>query len=139
MRFSTRRKRVLLAWVLLDIESDRRIVVFEKAQKILADIANLEARVNDRADKAALRLDRAYHDFEDRISKAEWDLQKQLDGHALSVEAAVRGLSNVGEQVAAASSNGSGESKQSADDSAAATSGAVSAHPAENAHLAEVK
>lgn len=79
--------------------------------KVPGHINRLKERVKTRDDESAVKLDRVYHDYEDRLTRAENKLQSDLDGHALSAEAAISELSNRGEQVTAAVSDESiGES-----------------------------
>ena len=68
-------------------------------------IDGLKKRVRARDENSALVIERAYIDYEDRITKAERAAIGQLDAHAMAQEAALQELTNRGEGVAEQATN----------------------------------
>ena len=68
----------------------------------------LKERVNKRDTESELKLERAWIDYHDRLTQAENKVVGDFDKHAMEAEAAMKELSNRGEEITAAVSNASG-------------------------------
>jgi hypothetical protein len=90
--------------------SPARDRMFEEAQGLVGEIDRLKKKVAERSTAAAVKLGSIYADFDDRVTKAEGRLAKGLDERALDVESQLQELTNLGEQITAASSDDSGKS-----------------------------
>jgi hypothetical protein len=77
--------------------------LFKDADQLVADINDLKTKVAARSAAGSTKIARVYADFDDRVTKAEASLAKGLDEKALNVESAIAELTNLGEQVSAAS------------------------------------
>jgi hypothetical protein len=81
--------------------------LFAGASDVAQGIARLRARVAERSAASVVKMERAFVDYEDRLTKAEAKLAGELDRHALEAEGAMQELTNAGEQVFNDSSTGS--------------------------------
>jgi hypothetical protein len=88
----------------------RSPAMFEEAKGLVGEIDRLKKKVAVRSTAASVKLGSIYADFDDRVTKAEGRLAKGLDERALDVESQLQELTNLGEQITAASSDDSGKS-----------------------------
>ena len=66
-------------------------------------IEGLKQRVKARDAQSAVKLERIWTDYSDRLDKAEMKLTGDLDSHAMDAESAIAELSNRGNESMAAS------------------------------------
>ena len=78
-------------------------------------IEGLKQRVKDRDVQSAVKLERIWTDYDDRLTKAEIKLTGALDSHAMDAESAIAELSNRGNDVTSASGGDTEASGKPAD------------------------